>query len=151
MRMTTGLKMICRNISAIAIVSIYLFICSCSPLRNHYLNKYCKNDTTAKIVYIHDTIVIDSIRVDSVFSDKIDSVYLVKDKIEIQYVKKFGKVYLQGKCKGDTIYYEKKILVYNDCKSKELAYMDKFMIKYKWAFVVIALLLVAVIIQSFKK
>ncbi len=99
-----------RNIYAILIAILYCLICSCYT-KNSAIRKFCTQDTTNITITIHDTIIIDSIQVDTIFNDTIDSVYITKDKLEIVYVKKFGKVYIEGKCKGDTIYYEKKVFV----------------------------------------
>jgi len=90
---------------------IFILLLSSCYTKNQAINKFCSKDTANVFVTIHDTIIIDSIQVDTVFNDTIDSVYITKDKLEIVYVKKFGKVYIEGKCKGDTIYYEKKVLV----------------------------------------
>ena len=94
----------------IIIILAVLFLSSCYT-KNQSIRKFCSQDTASVILTIHDTILIDSIQVDTVFSDTIDSVYITKDKLEIVYVKKFGKIYIEGKCKGDTIYYEKKVLI----------------------------------------
>lgn len=98
-----------RNLILILIAATLLS--SCSSLKNHYLKKYCKQDTIRLETTIHDTIIVDSVQVDTVFNQNIDSIFIEKDKIQIQYIKKFGKVYLQGKCKADTIFYEKKIFL----------------------------------------
>jgi hypothetical protein len=87
-----------------------LFLSSCYTQQNA-IRKFCNKDTAQVTVIIHDTIIVDSIQVDTVFNDTVDSVFVTKDKLQIIYVKKFGKVYIEGKCKGDTIYYEKKVLV----------------------------------------
>lgn len=89
---------------------LILLLSSCYT-KNQAIRKFCTQDTAQVVVTIHDTIIIDSIQVDTIFSDTIDSVYITKDKLEIRYLKKFGKIYLEGKCKGDTIYYEKKVLI----------------------------------------
>lgn len=99
-----------KSIYSILIAILYCLICSCYT-KNQAIEKFCSQDTASVVVTIHDTIIVDSIQVNTVFNDTIDSVYITKDKLEIVYVKKFGKVYIQGKCKGDTIYYEKKVLI----------------------------------------
>jgi hypothetical protein len=99
-----------KSIYSILIAILYCLICSCYT-KHRAIEKFCSKDTASIILTIHDTILVDSIQVDTVFNDNIDSVYITKDKLEIVYVKKFGKVYIQGKCKGDTIYYEKKVLI----------------------------------------
>jgi len=99
-----------KSIYSILIAFFYCLICSCYT-KHRAIEKFCSKDTASIMVTIHDTILIDSIQVDTVFNDNVDSVYITKDKLEIVYVKKFGKVYIEGKCKGDTIYYEKKVLI----------------------------------------
>jgi len=89
---------------------IILLLSSCYT-KHRAIEKFCSQDTASVMVTIHDTIRTETIRTDTVFSDTIDSVYITKDKLEIVYVKKFGKIYIEGKCKGDTIYYEKKVLI----------------------------------------
>lgn len=99
-----------KSIYSILIAFLYCLICSCYT-KNQAIEKFCNKDTASVFVTIHDTIRTETIRTDTIFNDTIDSVYITKDKLEIIYVKKFGKVYIEGKCKGDTIYYEKKVLV----------------------------------------
>jgi hypothetical protein len=99
-----------KSIYSIIIAVLYCLICSCYT-KHQAIEKFCKQDTASVLVTIHDTIRTETIRTDTVFNDTIDSVYITKDKLEIVYVKKFGKVYIEGKCKGDTIYYEKKVLI----------------------------------------
>ena len=96
-----------KSIYSILIAILYCLICSCYT-KNQAIEKFCSQDTASVMVTIHDTIRTETIRTDTIFNDTVDSVYITKDKLEIVYVKKFGKVYIEGKCKGDTIYYEKK-------------------------------------------
>jgi len=71
-----------RNIYAILIAILYCLICSCYT-KNSAIRKFCTQDTTNITITIHDTIIIDSIQVDTIFNDTIDSVYITKDKLEI--------------------------------------------------------------------
>jgi len=99
-----------KSITIITLSILILLLSSCYT-KHRAIEKFCSKDTASVIVTIHDTILIDSVQVDTVFNDNIDSVYITKDKLEIVYIKKFGKIYIEGKCKGDTIYYEKKVLI----------------------------------------
>ena len=99
-----------KSIYSILIAILYCLICSCYT-KNQAIDKFCSQDTASVMVTIHDTIIVDSVQTDSTFDDSVSYVYIVKDRLEIKYIKKFGKVYIQGKCKGDTIYYEKKVLI----------------------------------------
>jgi len=89
---------------------LILLLSSCYT-KHQAIEKFCNQDTASVIVTIHDTIITETIQTDTIFNEFVDSVYITKDKLEIVYVKKFGKIYIEGKCKGDTIYYEKKVLV----------------------------------------
>ena len=99
-----------KSIYSILIAILYCLICSCYT-KNQAIDKFCSKDTASVMVTIHDTIIVDSVQTDSTFDDSVSYVYIVKDRLEIKYIKKFGKVYIEGKCKGDTIYYEKKVLI----------------------------------------
>jgi regulator of extracellular matrix RemA (YlzA/DUF370 family) len=88
-----------KSIYAILIAVLYCLICSCYT-KNQAIDKFCSKDTASIMVTIHDTIIVDSIQVDTVFNDTVDSIFITKNKIEIA-----------GKYLGDTIYYEKKVLI----------------------------------------
>ena len=133
----------------IIIGTIAAIILSGCYTKNQAVKKFCNNDTLHITTTIHDTIIIDSIKVDTVFSEKIDSVYLVKDKIEIRYVKKYGKIYLEGKCKGDTIYYEKQVLIEVPCNTTKLPWYKQLAADYWWILPLIVLC--SIIISLFRK
>ena len=122
-----------KNISIMALICL---MSSCSMLgyynKEKAVSKFCNNDTFQFTITIHDTIIIDSIHVDTVFSETVDSVYLIKDKIEIKYIKKYGKVYLEGKYKGDTVFYEKKVIVEVPCNTPKLSWYKQLGADYWW-------------------
>jgi hypothetical protein len=99
------------------------------------------------MVTIHDTIITESIRTDTIFNDTVDSVYITKDKLEIVYVKKFGKIYIEGKCKGDTIYYEKKVLIEVPIDCPKQNWFDQMIVEAKWWILVIIAILILVIFK----
>jgi hypothetical protein len=135
-----------KSIYPILIAILYCLICSCYT-KHQAIEKFCKQDTANVLVTIHDTILIDSIQVDTVFNDTIDSVYITKDKLEIVYIKKFGKVYIEGKCKGDTIYYEKKVLVEVPIDCPKQSWFDQMVLEAKWWILVIIAILILVIFK----
>jgi hypothetical protein len=73
------------------------------------INKFCKNDTINTFVTLHDTIRTKEISFDTTFIDRDTGITITRDRLVIQYVKKNSIIYLQGKCKGNTIYIEKKV------------------------------------------
>jgi len=99
-----------KNIYAILIALLYCLICSCYT-KNQAINKFCNKDTASVMVTIHDTIITETIRTDTIFNDNVDSVFFTKNKIEIKYIKIGNKIEIAGKYLGDTIYYEKKVLI----------------------------------------
>lgn len=133
----------------IIIVTIVAIVLSGCYTKTQAVKKFCNSDTIQVTTTIHDTIIVDSIQVDTVFSESIDSVYLVKDKIEIRYVKKYGKIYLEGKYKGDTIFYEKKIYINVPCITPKLPYYKQWAADYWWVMPLI--LLCYIIVKAFLK
>jgi hypothetical protein len=135
-----------KSIYSILIAILYCLICSCYT-KNQAIDKFCNKDTANVMVTIHDTIITETIRTDTIFNETVDSVYITKDKLEIVYVKKFGKVYIEGKCKGDTIYYEKKVLVEVPVDCPKQSWFDQMIIEAKWWILVIIAILILVIFK----
>jgi hypothetical protein len=135
-----------KNIYAILIAILYCLICSCYT-KQQAIDKFCSKDTASVILTIHDTIITETIRTDTIFNDDVDSVYITKDKLEIVYVKKFGKVYIEGKCKGDTIYYEKKVLIEVPVDCPKQSWFDQMILEAKWWLLVIIAILILVIFK----
>ena len=135
-----------KSIYSILIALLYCLICSCYT-KQQAIDKFCNKDTANVMVTIHDTIRTETIRTDTIFNENVDSVYITKDKLEIVYVKKFGKVYIEGKCKGDTIYYEKKVLVEVPVDCPKQSWFDQMIIEAKWWILVIIAILILVIFK----
>ena len=135
-----------KSIYSILIAILYCLICSCYT-KNQAIDKFCSKDTASVMVTIHDTIRTETIKTDTVFNDTIDSVYITKDKLEIVYVKKFGKVYIEGKCKGDTIYYEKKVLIEVPIDCPKQSWFDQMILEAKWWILIIIAILILVIFK----
>jgi hypothetical protein len=135
-----------KSIYAILIAILYCLICSCYT-KNQAIDKFCSKDTASVMVTIHDTIRTETIRTDTIFNDTVDSVYITKDKLEIVYVKKFGKVYIEGKCKGDTIYYEKKVLIEVPIDCPKQSWFDQMIVEAKWWILIIIAILILVIFK----
>ena len=135
-----------KSIYSILIAVLYCLICSCYT-KQQAIDKFCSKDTASVMVTIHDTIKTETIKTDTVFNETVDSVYITKDKLEIVYVKKFGKVYIEGKCKGDTIYYEKKVLVEVPIDCPKQSWFDQMILEAKWWILVIIAILILVIFK----
>ncbi|MFZ4799342.1 MAG: hypothetical protein ACOYMA_17715 [Bacteroidia bacterium] len=126
---------------------LILLLSSCYT-KNQAIKKFCSKDTAQVTITIQDTIIVDSIRIDTIFNDTVDSVYITKDKLEIVYVKKYGKVYIEGKCKGDTIYYEKKVLIEVPVDCPKLSWFNEMILKAKWWLLLIIAILILVIYRK---
>ena len=136
-----------KSIYSILIAILYCLICSCYT-KQQAIEKFCSKDTASVVVTIHDTIRTETIRTDTIFNDTVDSVYITKDRLEIRYIKKFGKVYIQGKCKGDTIYYEKKVLIEVPIDCPKQSWFDQMILEAKWWLLVIIAILILVIYRK---
>jgi hypothetical protein len=135
-----------KSIYSILIAVLYCLICSCYT-KQQAIEKFCNKDTANVMVTIHDTIRTETIKTDTIFNDTVDSVYITKDKLEIVYIKKFGKVYIEGKCKGDTIYYEKKVLVEVPIDCPKQSWFDQMIVEAKWWILAIISILILVIFK----
>ena len=122
---------------------------SCLYTKNTAIKKFCNKDTLLIETIIHDTIIVDSIQVDTIFSESIDSIYFIKDKIEVRYVKKFGKIYLQGKYTGDTIFYTKTVYQKVPCTTPKLVWYKQYAADY-W-YILPLLLLLFLVVKYFHK
>jgi hypothetical protein len=125
-----------------------LLLFSSCYTKNQAIEKFCNKDTIQVSTVIHDTIIIDSIQVDTVFNQSVDSVYLVKDKIEIRYVKKYGKIYLEGKCKGDTVFYTKEVFVKAPVLTKKLLWYKQLAADYWFIPLIVIILIIIKIIRN---
>jgi len=135
-----------KSIYSILIAVLYCLICSCYT-KQQAIDKFCNKDTASVMVTIHDTIRTETIKTDTVFNETVDSVYITKDKLEIVYIKKFGKVYIEGKCKGDTIYYEKKVLIEVPIDCPKQSWFDQMILEAKWWILIIIAILILVIFK----
>ena len=88
---------------------ILLILTSCATSKKKCIEKYCTNDTTT--IVVRDTIYTESVKHDTTFSERIDSVFIQKDRLRIVYKKRDSIITIEGECLSDTIYYTKTIEV----------------------------------------
>lgn len=110
------------------LIILSFFLLSCNPFISKELRQ--KNKCNRKlervvkkcpelliqdtiIVKIDTTIIIDEVKKDSNFTAFIgDTIYIDKEKLEIKFIRlKSDSFFIEGKCKGDTIYIDKIIKV----------------------------------------
>jgi hypothetical protein len=101
--MKNTLFQICKATVILALLWCCFLFAGCYTKRQA-IEKFCTKTTADTTIIKHDTIVLDSTRIDSVFSSRIDSIYIKEGKLSIKYVKIRDSVYLSGKYEADTIY-----------------------------------------------
>lgn len=125
---------------------LILLLSSCYT-KNQAIKKFCSKDTAQVTITIQDTIIVDSIRIDTIFNDTVDSVFFTKNKIEIKYIKIGNKIEIAGKYLGDTIYYEKKVLIEVPIDCPKQSWFDQMILEAKWWLLVIIAILILVIFK----
>lgn len=115
-------KLLLVQICLISLVS------SCLYTKNAAINKFCKADSIPYSIVVHDTFVVQSIKVDTFFNASIDTFTIIKDRLEIRYKKIGEKIFIEGECKGDTIYKTKLVQV----KIPIVKPKDRWWIEYYW-------------------
>jgi hypothetical protein len=104
------------------------------------IKRFCTNDTTTLI--IRDTIRTETVKHDTSFIYKGDTVTITKDKLVIRYFRINDTTYISGECIGDTIYLEKVIKIPSNQPKPH---------PFKWYWLLFAALLGAVIVLTIKK
>ena len=101
--MKNTLFQICKVIVILALLWCCFLFAGCYTKRQA-IEKFCTKTKADTTIIKHDTIVLDSTHVDTVFSSRIDSIYIKDGKLSIKYIKVRDSVYLSGKYEADTIY-----------------------------------------------
>jgi hypothetical protein len=104
------------------------------------IKRFCSNDTTTLI--IRDTIRTETVKHDTSFIYKGDTVTITKDKLVIRYFRVNDTTYISGECIGDTIYIT---------KSVKVPTMQPKPSPFKWYWLLISALFGAVIVLTIKK
>jgi hypothetical protein len=104
------------------------------------VEKFCITDTL--VVTLHDTIRTETIRTDTAFVYKGDTITIVKDKLMIKYFRVNDTTYIEGTCKGDTLYIT---------KSVKVPTIQPKPSPFKWYWLLMAALFGAVLVLTIKK
>ena len=133
----------------ITILCITLIFSSCLYTKKRAIEKFCTTDSIPYSIIVHDTIVIKAIQVDTFFSASLDSFVIIKDRLEIRYKKVGEKIFIQGECKGDTIYKTKLVQV----KIQMVKPKNKWWVEYYWLpyLVILVLLIRYFVIKKIEK
>lgn len=76
-----------------------------------YTRKFPELIQPTDTIKILDTILIESVVLDTSFFDQIDTVIVENEKLRIEYIKRDSLIYLKGECFADTIYINKEFVV----------------------------------------
>jgi len=104
------------------------------------IEKFCTKDTL--VVTLHDTIRTETIRTDTAFVYKGDTITITKDRLQIKYFRVNDTTYIEGKCLGDTLYITKTIKVPTIQPKPS---------PFKWWWLLMAALFGAVLVLTIKK
>jgi hypothetical protein len=104
------------------------------------IKRFCSNDTTTLV--IRDTIRTETVKHDTSFIYRGDTVTITKDKLVIRYFRVNDTTYISGECIGDTIYIT---------KSVKIPTIQPKPHPFKWWWLLFAALLGAVIVLTIKK
>jgi len=104
------------------------------------IKRFCSNDTTTLV--IRDTIRTETVKHDTSFIYKGDTVTINKDKLVIRYFRINDTTYISGECIGDSIYLEKVIKIPSIQPKPH---------PFKWWWLLFAALIGAVIVLTIKK
>ena len=129
-----------KLILSIIIAFLYCFICSCAS-REAMIKKYCKQDTLNITVTVHDTIITPVNKIDTFFSNTLDTFYFEKEnikngkkvgKLKLSYSNNNGNINLKADCETDTFYYEKKIFIPVAISCPKLVWYKHYAAEYWW-------------------
>ena len=144
-----------KSIYSILIAILYCLICSCYT-KQQAIDKFCSKDTASVMVTIHDTIITPTNKIDTFFSNTIDTFYFEKDnfkngkkvgKLKLSYSNNKGKINLKADCETDTVYYEKEVLVEVPVDCPKQSWFDQMILEAKWWILVIIAILILVIFK----
>ncbi len=145
-----------KNIHKIAILIILCgtLMPGCSPsTRLAHLLEHHPELMIPDTLFIQDTIPLPFIQADTSWHiDNLnDTAFLTKDRLEVTLQRLLDTIYLQGKCKADTIYLEHQIPV-EKIKLVKKDKLDQLISQIPWiaAGIIVLILLVIVLLIRFK-
>ena len=138
----------------LSLLLLLLLLSSCSPqYRLNRLIALHPELKTPDTIFIRDSLIVPQVQVDTMFDFKTirDTVVIQKDRLQIKLSKIHDTLFLTGKCKGDTVYINRKIPV-EKIKIVKPDYLDNFISKLPWIVIgFICLILLFVFIRWFPK
>jgi len=119
---------------------IALLVISSCFTKKKCVEKFCITDTL--VVTLHDTIRTETIKHDTAFVYKGDTITIVKDRLQIKYFRVNDTTYIEGTCIGDTIYITKSVKIPTITPKPS---------PFKWYWLLMAALFGAVLALTIKK
>jgi hypothetical protein len=133
---------------------LILLLSSCSP--QYRLNRLLARHPELKIpdtLFIRDSVIVPQVQADTMFDLKTirDTVIIQKDRLQVKLSRIHDTLFLTGKCKGDTVYINRKIPV-EKIKIVKPDKLDNFISKLPWIVIgLICLILFFLFIRWFPK
>ena len=132
-----------KDFVKLMLLLILCLITGCSP--TYRLNRLLALHPELKIadtLIIRDSLIVPQVQVDTMLDFKTirDTVIIQKDRLQIKLRKIHDTLFLTGKCKGDTVYINRKIPV-EKIKIVKPDYLDNFISKLPWIVIGLTILI----------
>ena len=96
------------------VLTLFVQSCSCSWHLKKVENK-CGLTSKTDTVFVLDTVIVPEVHTDTIISLGHDTVYINKDRLQIKILRLKGdSIFVDGKCKTDTMYIEVPVAVTNN-------------------------------------
>jgi len=132
------MKFIARILLALILFSLLSLIMTGCYTKKQAIRKFCHQDSARIELRIIDTILVKEVKADTVFSIELDSIILVQDRLEIRYRKIRDSIYLEAKCKADTIIKEIPVNVSVPCNCPSAPEKTWYWIVFDWLIYILA-------------
>lgn len=127
------------------LIILTLLVMSSCVTKKKCIEKYCTTKTADTTIVIHDTTVIESTHTDTVFSSRIDSIFIQQGKLSIKYIKVRDSIFLSGKYDADTIIRTDTVRISLPCPTYNCNLTAWEWIKAYWMWVLLALVVGCII------
>lgn len=145
---------IMKIITKILFILFPCLIVSCSP--SYRLNRLLALHPELKIpdtLFIRDSLIVPQVQVDTMLEFKTirDTVVIHKDRLQIKLSKIHDTLFLTGKCKSDTVYITRKILI-EKIKTVKPSYINYLFNIVRWLVIFgILFIIIYSFLRFFKK
>jgi len=102
------------SIWTLFVLALFVQSCGCN-FHLRQVEKKCGLTSRTDTVFVRDTVIVPEVHTDTIVSLGHDTVYINKDRIQIKLVRLPGdSIFVDGKCKQDTMFIEVPVAVTNN-------------------------------------